>query len=483
MFELGFAGPLISCKSFDKKMKYLKSISMKKYVEDESEFIIEVFEGISNIDQALEFAKFYKERLGNIMVSRKSSLRMKTFRTVIDDVSIVPFLRISYNEKKKKKLLSKAFKSLGFIQATECSFDELFENYIEHPDYREKVSWIMNNNPEKKHKMIGDFFNGLDMSKSISNRLNYLKNSKCSLRILPKPEMIIDRFSDIYDQKTANKVVQTIRDRIKYSSIICREASRSCGEMMTLVDVIESIDYTWKEKSSRQLFINAFKKIGMKRANDTNSQWLKKRYQACADYYQDIELMKFFTNDDREDLYKLYDNLESSTTIDEIIHHLKTSECDFNQMDSPYVLYDTRNCLMEDQDSEYYYEFTIDDMLQIAQIFKDKIGVIAISRMDSFNAGRYMTLLDVVDEENKRYPNDNKLSLFLFALENLGFKRAEECDPIVLRQLQSYSNDYNYDEMKNSNQELKEELMIELYKPERIKRWIDTGCNLEDYLC
>ena len=339
---------------------------------------------------------------------------------------------------------------------------------------------------------IETFISRLSEIDLFEERLQFLQSTTVNLDLYGMPELILDRFVDVKTMDDAKEVVDALVSKINSKIIICRYQSNISGEIMTIMDVIGSVDRTWKEKPSRRMFIEAFKQCGVLGANDTCKSLLEKRYgpdykmvKKRPDYLQFDEL------DAGED--DLYNALCEATTIEAFINILRKTTCDFHEMIRPRCNFLCEDASINDSESDYFHEWTIEEALQVAQIFKDRLGVVAISRMDTYHSGELTTVMDALDYEVNTYEFDEKARLFHRAFEQLGFKRAKECNPHSLYQLQvNASARYETVEWNGRRlhiellqphyKTLNHEIIMEVFKPMRIQTWLDSGNELEDYM-
>ena len=151
------------------------------------------------------------------------------------------------------------------------------------------------------------------------------------------------------------------------------------------------------------------------------------------------------------------------------------------------------DAIINDNESEHYHSWTLEEALQVAQIFKDRIGVVAISRMDTYQSGDFTTIMDALDHEVKTYEYDENSKLFHRAFEQLGFKRAKDCNPYSLHRLQTDSSArYETEELKRRQFQMElfqpyrkitnHEIIMEVFKPTRIQKWIESGNDIDEYM-
>lgn len=105
---------------------------------------------------------------------------------------------------------------------------------------------------------------------------------------------------------------------------------------------------------------------------------------------------------------------------------------------------------------------TFDDADRVAQVFKNKLGLIVISRESSFMHKTFMTLMDDIIEYQRLFDHNLGVWLIKRAFINHGFKRAIECDQRLLAHMFCLDANYepelefiNFDfqAIKNENQE------------------------------
>ena len=123
-----------------------------------------------------------------------------------------------------------------------------------------------------------------------------------------------------------------------------------------------------------------------------------------------------------------------------------------------------------------------EDADKIASIYMKQLGPIAICHDATNDHESYHTILDCLIYES--FGDD-----FISAFEQAGFKYADECDRRILANTYWSKNgtknliaSYDYQEIKNSYQDLSKELQEYLFHPMRIQKWIDGGNDIEDYL-
>lgn len=346
---------------------------------------------------------------------------------------------------------------------------------------------------EREHQIHVTFCKLFIELTSYEEQLSFLKTTKLQLKWLPSPEMILDAFACyVSSVDDAIEIVQSLVANISSNVIICKEASKANGELMTIVDVIGSPSRSWKEHRSRPLFLEAFEKCGVLRAKDISQDVLREVFGPNYIYLKKplVHFPDYPTPSEEE--MNLYEALEDADTIHEFIDVLKTTTFDFNKMVDPEKLIQCETAKINDFESNTYHEWTIDDALQVAQIFKDRMGDVVIDRNGTYYNEKPSTLLDALDNNVSMFEYDTSSRLFLCAFEKLGFKRARNCSPYVLHYLHlnpgvtSDSVEWNHAKLKFEWCQprftiLMRELIMEIFKPERIRVWLEAGNELEDY--
>lgn len=82
---------------------------------------------------------------------------------------------------------------------------------------------------------------------------------------------------------------------------------------------------------------------------------------------------------------------------------------------------------VKDHDDPFYYP------TKIAELFKQKVGLICLEIDSSFWENHYRTIMDELDD----YKNANKIHIWIFkhVFKNYGFKYAKECDETELEKI------------------------------------------------
>lgn len=195
-------------------------------------------------------------------------------------------------------------------------------------------------------------------SMTFDEKVQFLENTTLQLKHYSFVTDIIDAFEDDANTvENAKKVVDTLVKNCQSTTILCIYESLNKGELMTIVDVLESTDRTWKTKPSRQAFLNAFEMCGLVRASNACPTYIKATYGLNA-HMLVKEIMPLDFEDSGCD-YDLYDDLAQAKSISEFITILKNSECNFHEMARPYGNFLCEDSIIDDINSEYYQEWTL----------------------------------------------------------------------------------------------------------------------------
>jgi hypothetical protein len=361
----------------------------------------------------------------------------------------------------------------------------------------------------RANKAFNAIIERLERVSSIEDRIKVAENI-CKPRFVSQPERILDAFRDVTTKKHAFRVISMLMkqmeltesrdislsdprsyewpDRRASKILVCRESSFQNGALMTIVDVMNSTDRTWRELPSRLLFIKALKHSGMKSVAECSGIAMLGilNYDYMADpkyrlyrwkYNGPKGLMDFspqcFNN-------KLTNELEECQTMEAVIDCLQTTDIDFNRFIRPYCYFDIYRF---DRDHPLlYYDVTFQEAFAIAQIFKKRLGVIAISRMSTCQLGWYITTMDELDRAcEKDHTRTPSLCTFRSAFRLAGFKRAKECDVVVLHQLHSAPVVVDYPAIKAKYSCMRGLVAEYFYQPLLIQQWIECGKDILDY--
>lgn len=177
---------------------------------------------------------------------------------------------------------------------------------------------------------------------------------------------------------------------------------------------------------------------------------------------------------------------DESLTFNELLEIIKTSPYDMTTEDQPCCMLQYFGCI-NDSDTP------IEDAFEVANAFKNRLGLFVISRESSYCECEFWTIMDDFDSnENEQGSFWN--GLLRHAFRKTGFLYAREVHPKYL--LQAYSHNKLYgntfangepielDEYKEYPEELFEELAQHLYHPDRIEKWLkaNPGKEVDDYL-
>lgn len=318
--------------------------------------------------------------------------------------------------------------------------------------------------------------------------VHFLKTTNLKLKWLPRPELFVDFFENyVSSVDEAKEIVQALVSSLNSTNIICTYESKINNEYMTIVDVIGSPDRSWKEKPSRPMFLKAFKECGVLSAEYISHDVLKTHFGSDYDDFKKPLLHLDFPDQYENEEEALNDSLAEAGTIPEFISMLKTSTFDFSLISDPYHIIECDVAEFHETDA-----WTLEAALQVAQIFKDRLGVIVINRMDSYFSDEFKTILDTLDYRVANFTYDTSSKVFQLAFEQLGFKRARECNPYVLHQLQvnpgAQQNLVEWNRKKMQFEVcqphfpiLQHEVIMEVFKPMRIQKWLEAGNELEQY--
>ena len=371
------------------------------------------------------------------------------------------------------------FKKLGFRHICQCNQIDMYNSFLKHSS-NNQFAWLLNEYPALNSMYKSSILHELNSFISIEDRIEYLKNVEGSLYMVNEPELILERFYDIVDIRQAVAVVDALRARLG-QTIICREASHRSGEIVSIVDVLSSTNHTWFERPSRKLFLEAFELLGMKKAYCSNSNYIMSYRVYCDDhrYKNDLgailPLAKPMVDDK---LLDFHERLGLCERIDEYIECLRATDYLFNKQPFPEK-YATFEVIKNSKIN--IGELTSDQALEIAKIFKEKFGLTIVSHMQSRWNGLYLTVMDVLHCKKRQIAN-RSYNLLNDAFEMLGFKYSRHLDIRILRQLYYNINSYNYPRMKKSRLQLHEELIMHVFHPIRIQRWINQGNCIDDYM-
>lgn len=145
---------------------------------------------------------------------------------------------------------------------------------------------------------------------------------------------------------------------------------------------------------------------------------------------------------------------------------------------------------IENPHHQYHY------LVQFAEWLVKTFGRILLCANESCYDKKLLTLLDFIEESSVDIEDlDNgaafcvflrKFKMLLISMgavySNQVFEHALLEEFYIMKPFDNFKYKYHYAELKNSKIFLHEELMQELYKPERINSWLMNGNNLDDYL-
>lgn len=166
---------------------------------------------------------------------------------------------------------------------------------------------------------------------------------------------------------------------------------------------------------------------------------------------------------------------ETFTTMDDYINILEASTVDFRILIRPsiYLLDITEMHQLDDE-----VGLTLDQALRIARIFKERIGVYSLSKIDCVQQGKYVTTMDAVNQRAARRHWDPVYAITKQALEQLGFKRASECRTYELQHQLDYIP-FSFESIKHTKSPFLRELTEKIFAPGRVEKWIAAGYELE----
>lgn len=178
-----------------------------------------------------------------------------------------------------------------------------------------------------------------------------------------------------------------------------------------------------------------------------------------------------------------YKTLDSLQGLEARLQFLHSTDYDVSLDSQPEAILDRFNHLVNNQW----------DAQRVARVFKKRFNGIAICREATWLMQIPITLMDTIHEECKYSGSDYEYYYIRLAFNMEGFKRAKDCNRMLLRRLyclnERYEHDcdtvcpwYDYEEMKRLTIVREYELAPFLWKPTLIQKWIDSGNNLEDYL-
>lgn len=161
------------------------------------------------------------------------------------------------------------------------------------------------------------------------------------------------------------------------------------------------------------------------------------------------------------------------------------------------VEYLLNNIFWSTKNSQHHYFM----LISLCEWLIKTFGRILTCRSTSLFNNKFITLLDSLDQNRiklNNYSRNPDVNMFLKKFKNLlismGAKYAHEifdhhmleeilCDPDYRNWvLQELDYTYLYSTLKESKLVLHNELIEELYKPNRIQKWITQGNELLDYL-
>lgn len=183
------------------------------------------------------------------------------------------------------------------------------------------------------------------------------------------------------------------------------------------------------------------------------------------------------------DVDAFYQTLDTFQTLEERLRFLKGTDYDVSLDSQPEAILNRFVHLVDNQW----------DAQRVARVFKKRFNPVAICREATWCFQIPITLMDTIHEECK-YPESNiKYYYMRFAFITEGFKRAKDCNRMLLRRLYCldprYEDDcdaicrwYDYEEMKKLAIVRDYDLAKFLWSPNRIQKWIEAGNEVEDYL-
>ncbi len=146
---------------------------------------------------------------------------------------------------------------------------------------------------------------------------------------------------------------------------------------------------------------------------------------------------------------------------------------------------------IEDLLHQFYDITQEEDALILAEIIYSRIGSDIVCRSASLQIQQLMTIMDVLKSDQWNDMHVGK-QLIYFALKQKGVKHASDCDSRKLcsdfmiheyeKQISQIKVQYNYSFIKDHNQFIHEELISCVYHPSKIKKWIELGYSVDEYL-
>lgn len=142
-------------------------------------------------------------------------------------------------------------------------------------------------------------------------------------------------------------------------------------------------------------------------------------------------------------------------------------------------------CILQFFESFQYEPLQTIQALRIAQVFKERFGLIVIEANTSYLSNAFVTIMDTLARmsEHKSFAWQKKIKS---AFEQTGFLYARDVDPRALYRLYIA----HHDRFRNGKtpdglykpSPITEQLVEYLFQPRLIAKWISNGNDLEDYL-
>lgn len=121
----------------------------------------------------------------------------------------------------------------------------------------------------------------------------------------------------------------------------------------------------------------------------------------------------------------IMDMINSESNLETLFNYISSSN-QLNDLTEFYPIIDAFE-EVKDHDDPFYYP------TKIAELLKQKVGLICLEIDSSFWENHYRTIMDELDDRK----NDKKIHIWIFkhAFKKMGFKYAKDCDETELEKL------------------------------------------------
>lgn len=173
-----------------------------------------------------------------------------------------------------------------------------------------------------------------------------------------------------------------------------------------------------------------------------------------------------------EDFWTTVQAMENAQ-LQERLDFIRTTEYDIPEVEAqPWAITQMFSDLAES-------DTPIEDAFQVAEVFKERFGLLIIEREASFCDNRYMTIMDHFDSSFREYNNAFWIGMLRYAFKRTGFLYAKDIDPKVAYRIYANKWYFTFDDVdfKDLFQQnpFAEELAQYVFHPTRVAKWLEAN--------